>query len=309
MSLASTISALFSAPEPFRPQLQFKAGHAQRYRIEMENRYFTLRGERVKSQTLATDFTRVIKEVPSPALAFTESRLGPVHFSEQGRPPMRWTFADGVRLPHHLLRAESLEDLKRTTQVSTLDDLFARSQRFGEAFAHLPKLPAVYLLIMQALDIVTMDEFASHICSSPRLFSSTGKELQLESLSSSQSQLGFGMYGDSSNFKNGEFYATFLGYGFAGGRACVVCEYRCDATLSMTDEGAGLARTRQGKSYYSGSLHLDIATGLPVLGTMMEYVFSGQSVGGDPRRMAAPQSVCRKVRLELVGEGPEEGNG
>lgn len=298
MSLASAISALFGTQEPFRPQLQLQEGHSQRYRIEMDNQYSTLAGKRVKTQKLVSDFTRTIVSVPRPRVALTEIHVGPVHFSEQGRPPVRWTFADGLRLPHHLFHIESIEDLKQNAGSAVCEALAEQNRQFSEVFARFPKLPAVYLLIMQVMDIATFDEFSCLLSSSPSLFSSPAKEHRMDTMTSVETPLGFGLYGESSHFRNGDFYSTFLGFSFTGGRACLLCEFRCDATLTMTDGSPGFARTRQGKSYYTGVIHVDVTTGLPVLGTMQEYVFTGQDA-------KAPQSTCRMVRLELIEEASE----
>jgi hypothetical protein len=300
MSLAKNVYELFSG-DPALPEMKLCAGDTQTYRIEMENDHFDVEGEPIKSQKLSSNFVRTITRVPFSFMASTQIDLTSVQFtSHPGKPPMRWTFAEGLSLPYYLFCGQSEENLQIFFDESQDGEIAEQENEFAEVFTRFPKLPSVYLLIMQVMDIITFEQFASHFSSSSQLFTSPGQELRLPSLSSRQAQMGFGLYGDSSFFRNGDFFTRFLGYGWHEGRACLTFEYRCDGRLDMSDDTAQISRSRRGRSYYSGLLYLDIATCLPVLGTMVEYVIAVQNHTSSAGQAKVPVAIRRKVRLELL---------
>ena len=300
MSLADKVCELFDQ-NPALPEMQLRAGDTQTYRIEMENDHFDTKGEPVKSHKLASVFTRTITNVPFSFMASTRIDVSSVQFtSHPGRPPMRWSFAEGLSLPYYLFCGQSQEQLRTFAEERLEGEVAGQEKALAQVFTRFPKLPSVYLLIMQAMDIITFEQFASHFSSFSPLYGSPGKEYLLPSLSSRQAEMGFGLYGDSSFFQNGDFFTRFLGYGWREGRACLTFEYRCDGKLAMSDDTAQTPRTRRGRSFYSGLLYLDVSTCLPVLGTMVEFVVATQSQAGNAGAGEVPTVARRKVTLEFL---------
>jgi hypothetical protein len=286
------------------PQVKLMQGHEQKYRIEMKNKYLDPEGKCIKTQELISTFSRCITEVSNKYIAASDYCFHNVEFSsKQISKPMRWTFAEGLNIYHYLFCCRTYDMYLVLSEQENKEMIMRQYNKCREVLGRLPKLPSAYLLIMQAYDIIGLESIASQLCSTQELFENPGVEKVLSNLSFLQEQIGLGLYEDSSFFKNGEFRAVFLGMGMYRGRLCSICEYMCDESkVKMTDTGSGVKRTRQGSSYYSGTIYIDIETGLPVLGTMLESYVAMQNKGNESGLPEVPIHVRRAIRMEFMEE-------
>lgn len=290
---------------PLELGIRLIPGHCQHYAIEMLNHYLDRKGQVARRQKLVSTFSRKIVRVLSEITALTVCRWESVSFQTASRKepwtePIQWTFATGLEFNNYLFyanqpgHAQILLDYHHTVIDHYRD--------FYTAYQSLPKLPSVYLLIMQTLDIVAFEMFTSFVHSTPELVRKPGRPVELKHLTNLQSAIGFGFYADSSLFKNGVFYGTFLGYGIHRGETCAIFEYECEgARVQVSEKNQRLNAGRVGHSYYAGLLYLNLGTGLPVLGTMRESyvgVQKSQSMG----LPEIPVHVRRHVKLELAGD-------
>ncbi|EGD47002.1 hypothetical protein Cpap_1197 [Ruminiclostridium papyrosolvens DSM 2782] len=290
---------------PFDGNMKIKAGNNQKYRISMKNDHLNRDGKIVKKQELISTVQRTILSIPKPFLAITNFLWESVEYTDKpGNKPMRWTFAEGLNFQHSLFCTQSHEKLKKILPDDTI-----LSKSFPEAFGlpllyqDLPRLPSVYLLMMQTFDVMGFETFASVICSNAHCFDNTGEQKQLDYLSNQKVEIGVGLYSDSSFFKNGKFLCRYIGYGLYRNKLCSAFEYSCnESKVRIEDNEISSGAMRGGHSYYSGLIYLDIDTGLPVMATMLESYVAVQKNKSADGITKIPIHVRRRVEMELILE-------
>lgn len=306
MQMAESIKDIFNK-NSYYPQIRFEVGHNQKYRIEMNNKFLNEQGDVTKNQKLVTTFTRQITDIPHEFLGLTESNVHSVEFSSNDRQePINWTFAEGLILPHYIFYCHYLDDYNtiRNEVENENGSIRLQMKKFNDIFSKFPKLPSVYLFIMQSYDIAGLDSFTSHICSKPILFENPGKITEIKTLSNTKCDIGMGLYSDNSFFENATVYAIFHGFINYLGKACSVVEYFSDESkVHVKDENKHYDRSREGNSYYSGMIYIDVNTGFIVAGTMLESVIAVQNLG---TKKTTPVHIRRRVRMELIDDGGHE---
>lgn len=285
----------------YYPKFNFQLDDAHHYKIEMCNKFLDKRGKVLKTQSLVTHFSKKIVSVPYEIIGLTDITIDKVEYTAKpGDKPMRWTFAEGLVLPHYLFYCHYLDDFSTVAYESENEDglIAIQKKNFQDAFKKFPKLYSVYLLIMQVYDIAAFDIFASHFFSKPTLFEEPGKASEITSLSASECSIGMGLYSDSSYFRNGFYQAIFHGFTYYNQRLCGIVEYFCDESkVKVIDNAKGMDNIKDGSSYYSGYVYFDVESGMPVSGTMLESVIATQSKGENSE---VPVHIRRRIKMDLV---------
>lgn len=288
--IRETLDSLFS--QSIYPKFQMDIPMSHQYKISMDNQFLNKKGNVYKSQHLDSQYLRTVTEQPHESVLFLEYLLQSVHFSSNTQKLIPWKFVQNLVLPHFMFGFQSSEDLERISNKAKSPEednsflvesqiIHKRQKQFHEAFSHLPKLPSVYLMIMQAYDIIGLEHITSNICHNETIFDSPGEVVEIDSLSHSKSYIGMGFYSeDNSYFKNAKVYGIFHGYIKCQGHYCAVVEYYSDGSkVSVCDDRKDSSRQKSGNSYYSGYIYIDIETSLPIIATMLENVIAIQTDG------------------------------
>jgi len=282
--------------------LLIEAGQCQKYSIVMENKYLKPNGEIYKTQVLDSVFYRNVDFITPDGVGFTTIGWEKVQFKNNKNASwMKWTFPNTVTFPHALFNVKSNE---KRNSLFPEGDMYSRVEghcdTLTKSFDHLPKLPSTYLLIMQAFDIIAFETFPSLIHSNTGIMKNPGKYVKIGDISEKKNQIGVGLYSDNSYFHNGDFYFKFIGYGTHHDRCCSVFEYKCDGSTVNVEEHSSDNNKRKGKSYYMGSITLDLETGLPVSATMFESYMTEQLSEINGKKARVPNHIRRDVYMELI---------
>lgn len=259
----------------------------------MDNRYIDLKNNRERLQQLHSRYIRNIVSSPENNVFFTEISWEEVKFRNSSNNTwMNWNFPKSVILNHALYSIKEEEIKKKLFGDTPFTREKEQYESLYNSFNKLPKTPSVYLLIMQAFDIITFESFISIIHSNNKIFSSIGKFVEIDEISNQESFIGLGLYKDESSFKNGKFYFKYMGYGVCLEKLCFIFQYYCDdSKVKICHEKA----SKEGKSFYSGHIMIDVENGLCLYGDMEEnYVNFDNSI--------KQEYVRRKITIQLEDE-------
>ncbi|WP_438433526.1 hypothetical protein [Gorillibacterium sp. sgz500922] len=270
-----------------RPVLNLQPGETQAYRITMKNNFLNSKGAIFKWQKLEAEYTRETMEAMTGAYALNQFAFQAVQFSSSQKPePIHWTFAENILLPFYLIGYNDQDAEIRANRELWLK-VKHQMAGFQRLFAELPKLPSVYLFLMQVYDIISFEIFTSALTSLRLDRELLHKPTALEKLSGAEFNLGMGLYSEQSLFKNGPFDVTFRGYTLYNGLFCALFHYRCDGSkVRMLDEMIQAAR--DGSSYYSGELIIELDSWSILAGTMEEDYLAVQ----DQRNIRIKRSIA-----------------
>lgn len=275
------------------PSINLRSGREDNYIIHMKNLYLDKEGNIKKWQSLQTDYIRIIKDELSSFCVLTELRVNEAEYESSEKNKMKWNFVKGHKAPYFLCSANTQEQENFVSNEIIYSKIQKQLDKFYKSFQMFPKLPSVYLYVMQLYDIVAFENFSIHFSSMNTDYNSIGKTFEIESLSEVKAQIGLGLYEDNSVFCNGKFYATYLGVTVYKGRQCAIYNYDCGKSgVEVEDEK--MNETRKGSSYYSGTVLLDLKTYIPVYGTMIENYIATQ------KNHMQDTVVRRQVSLEIA---------
>lgn len=271
--------------------INLSEGTIDKYQIKMQNSYLDEQGEIVKWQRLSTNYERVVSEQITPFCVLTNLEVKKAEFESSERKRMNWSFAAGHKIPYFLLSANSQEEVKRIEQPDVHEKIAIQVKDFHQSFERFPKLPSVYLYIMQLYDMIAFENFATYFSFIKLEQSMIGEFVEIETLSEAKANLGLGLYSEESTFYNGKFEAAYLGVTVYKNQECVIYSYRCDKS-QVKMEDTQINEVREGNSYYSGILFLCLDTFIPVYGTMIENYVAKQKKQN--------VNVRRQISMELI---------
>lgn len=258
--------------------------------ITMENYHVDMKTGRVATSVLKSIYTRKIYELLHEEVGLARYTMKETEYKGMGQNEFKkWTFAAGAVFYNTLyeLRGISYEEALKQYESSN-KKLYPD---FDECFSRYPKLPSVYLLIMQALDIISLDSYLSLI--NTRLYTDEihTEYKKIEELSGKRTGIGASLYADTSYYYNDDFYVRLIGYGCFAGKRCYVFDYDSKPSevymKELTSEHA-----KKNKSIYHGRVYIDKKDGELLGGEMNENVIP---IGG------AVNYVNRKVILNARG--------
>lgn len=276
-----------------KPSLNLHSGRNDRYLIKMQNLYLDKEGGIQKWQKLQTDYTRTITDEMSSFCVLTELRVNEAEFESSEKSKMEWNFVKDHKAPYFLCSAVTEEQENFIANEIIYSKVQKQLEKFYASFHMFPKLPSVYLYVMQLYDIVAFENFAIHFSSLKTDYKDIGKTFEVETLSEVDAQIGLGLYEKNSVFSNGKFEATYLGVTLCKGRQCAIYNYNCGKS-SVKVEDCKMKEVRVGNSYYSGTILLDLETYIPVYGTMIENYIATQ------KNNSQNAVVRRQVSMELT---------
>lgn len=284
---------------PLNRSIHLKEGCRQRYIIKMQNSYLDEWGNVIKWQRLRTDYERMVEQEIYEFCLLTSLKIERAVFQSDQQKKMNWTFVKDHRIPYFLYSANNEYEIEKMMDASVHGKVEEQVKRFQSSFSEFPKLPSVYLYIMQLYDMIAFENFACFFSGLNISSESMGKLVEIEKLTKAQANIGLNLYSENSVFQNGTFKAMFLGYTRYQEIDCVIFNYNCGKS-SVKMEDHKIDEKREGSSYYSGIVLFDLQSGIPIMGTMIENYTAKQNNNN--------VNVRREVLLKIAGEDPEGDN-
>lgn len=244
-------------------------GYKQNYTIHMKN--YTLNtdtGEESVSE-LKSNYHREIYEVPAPQVGYTRYILDNTFYkSEKSNNFITWNFAKENEFYHCLY---CLTDTNLKNEYYQEGELESPYPSLEESFRKHPRLPSVYLLVMQAFDIITFDAFVSMINSSFMKITYSSEYSKIEELAERNIDIGTGIYANSSYYKNKNLFIRFIGKGVYQNQSCWIIDLDAEPSdVYMKEKNSG--KMKSSKSLYSGCIYLSVETGDLLYGELEEDV-------------------------------------
>ncbi len=272
-------------------------GADRTFRATMRNDFLTNRGTPYKWQDMSATVTRSLLASGVPTVVpvryardRVEARTG--NPDGEGR-PREWTFARGQSFTSVLLHTDVNGRYDADAAGGTL------TTPMDISYPHLPKAPAVDLLLMLSWDVVTFEMLCTHLITTPAL-RTPGGHADLERISDSWAELQFSDPDAVAVFRNAHATARNLGHGTFAGRPSVVFSSTClDCVL---DVRSGPVRQR-GRSSYWITLQADAETADLLCAEMTEMIVA-TLIGADGRKV--PVQKRRTVRMWFGDDDPFE---
>ncbi len=243
--------------------------HQQEFQISMSNYSIHKETGAVIKSILTSAYSRIIYDVPVENLGFAKYTFSETHYKAREHDEFRkWTFAQNAEFYH------SLYYLKDTDYRNKLVEEGAAKPPYPDleqTFGKYPKLPSVYLLIMQALDIIALDSFLSIVNSHYHSADLTADYVRVSDLSKQSIGIGEGIYAETSYYYNEDFYVRLIGSGCFSQKEYWIFDYYSDPSDIYMKE-AKKENAKKSKSLYSGRLFVDKENGELLYGEMDENV-------------------------------------
>lgn len=248
-----------------------KEGYQRTFQVSMMNREIANMEKLVKSSWLCSLVRREIYEVPVDQVGYT--RYCMLHTEYQ--PPstdriIPWRFAQNTEF-YGCLYCLNDENMRRR--------YYERAKErppfpgFSECFGKFPRLPSVYLLIMQAIDIITLDAFMCMVNSSFRSVNPSFVYQEIPELMQRKVDIGAGIYDSSSYYFNTSLFVRQLGSAYFDGRNCWVLDFDSDpADVYM--KHIKTKKVKNSKSLYNGQIYISAETGDIIRAELSESIIS-----------------------------------
>lgn len=309
-------------------ELTFNPKKEQKFRITMINDYLNSIGRIAKQQTLVSKFSRLIDKNYENKFYLTSNKFDSIHFTgksvrNKADTESDWSFfAQKFDIKYFIstVAFDPNEDedyknivtyLKTGNQNPNKIDInevlgelsICVGERINVLYQNvsmLPKLPSVYLMIMQIFDILAFDTYLSYIHSKSEL-SMVGQEIRINILEDyffRKIPIHFGLYASNSCFINSNFFIEKVGYAKKSGRSLLIYRYYCNGSKVKVVEKNNRSK-REGTSYYDGMIYINKKTGDIEKATMNEYYYAMQysNIAMNNERKI-PANIIRKINLE-----------
>lgn len=239
--------------------------------ITMNNYTISFEDGKQTSSILRSDFTRQIYEVPAKNVGYTKYTLNNTEFmSVNDNVFKQWTFAKNTEfysclycLRNKKVKEAYYAEAEKESPIPTLT----------ESFDKFPKLPSVYLLVMQAIDIITFDAF---LCMSNSELETNRVSLdyiKVDEMAKKNIPIGTGIYSDKSYYLNDELYIRLIGESIYQSEKCWIVEYSSEPSdIYVKSEKTNTALNS--KSLYTGKVFVSKVTGDILYGELDEDVVS-----------------------------------
>ena len=236
----------------------------------MKNYHVDMKNGSVRTDTLQSEFVREIYKMVDPMVGLAKYTLDSTKYMAAGKEKFQnWTFAKGAEFYNTLYSIELDKYYEVLEKCSDSQTKFYPT--LEECFDKYPKLPSVYLLFMQILDIISFDSYLSLVNTHLRGSNITKEYTKLEELSRKNTGIGAGKYSDTSCYYNDDFYVRLIGSGVYQENECWIFDYYAEpSSVFVKDTKSG--RSKNSKSIYSGRLYVRKEDGECVCGEMNENV-------------------------------------
>ena len=239
--------------------------------IEMKNYSFMLDTGEEKVSILRSKFYREIYKLAWHNVGFTRYNFTETEYKASAESDFKpWTFAKDAEFYNCLfcLRSQFLKDAyyREAGKESPIPPL-------SESFSKYPKLPSVYLLVMQAIDVITFDAFMCMVNSQLFTKKFDVNYSSVDEMYKRNIEIGSGVYSKQSYYLNNKLYVRLSGETVYNGKKCWVFNYSSDPS-NIYMEHIKLDIALKSKSLYSGCFYLLKSTGDIVYGELDEDVVS-----------------------------------
>lgn len=222
--------------------------NSKEFIISMTNKFINTNTGETYTTSLKTKYTRTIYHRPLKDLAFIKYVIVETSYREKNNEEFKtWTFAQGFEFYNAIY---ALKDKYKKDMLLNESKNEKPFETIVESFNRLPKLPSVFLLMMQVFDILAFDSFLSFIHSEEDLKKNINKFTKVEELSNQNINMSIGDNFKQSNFVHSDFYISFLGEG----DAYEIFDYYAEDS-DVIFESLN-SKVRKNKSLYSGKILL-----------------------------------------------------
>lgn len=246
-------------------------GYKTFFHITMDNYTINMETGVQSKSVLRSFFSREIYEIPVENVGYTKYEFLETEFMSQNKKEFKpWTFAKNAEFYSCLfciqdkhLKREYYSEAEKERPLPSLQNSFAK----------FPKLPSVYLLAMQAIDVITFDAF---LCMANSEFFKTEfnvKYSHIDEMAKRYIPIGTGIYSNSSYYLNDELYLRLLGETIYQETDCWIFNYSSEPSdIYMENEKVRTAL--KSKSLYSGIIYISKLNGDLVYGELNEHIIS-----------------------------------
>ena len=266
----------------------FQDKHEKHFSISMHNTHIC--EGKMWQEILKSDYTREVIFRPMEQVAFYKYTLLKTTYKDYRKGKnMVFSFAQGLSFYHVLYSLKNKEERDKLIHMGKAKDPLAPIE---DVFTHLPKLPSVYLVMMQIYDIIGLQAFCSFIYSKDWICNNW---TEIKSFSNQGIDMGLQKGKEKSIYQQNAFYMNYLGRT----NEEEIFEYQADP--AETSFQLGKSQPLKNYSIYDGNLFLSREDLDLSKGQMKEVVLAKNKEG---------KSTYRKIYLEKVEErssGDKEG--
>jgi hypothetical protein len=244
--------------------LFLKNKKSKEFTISMTNEFINTSSGEIYVTSLETKYKRFIYEKPIESLGFVKYIVDETRYRKKDSEDfMTWSFAKGFEFYNaiYALKDKAYKDI--LIEESAYKKPF---ETVEESFNKLPKLPSVYLLMMQVFDILAFDSFLSFIHCQEDVEKSLKQYMKIEELSNKNIDMSIGENFEHSNFKHNDFYIAYLGESYI----YEIFDYYADSSDVIF--GDLNSKMRKNKSLYSGKVLVSKEDGDIYHGYMHELI-------------------------------------
>lgn len=274
--------------------------------IQMKNFYLTPDGSVYKKQILDSHYVRNIKEKVKDIFDITHYTCEDVVFKNMlPKKPMEtwnWSFAKGLNFDSFIAFSDEwTKEFYKENRDQVKKEFYESNFISAEqVFRALPKLPSVYLVVMQVFDILAFERYQTYINTHAARNGHWEMDQWVKIVPSefeymNKSKIGMGLYSNKSFFKDSHYYMKLTGYSMIGEKLCAVFNYYCDFSKVMMSEKDNGSIRRSGTSYYHGQLWVDAKTNDLLRATMEENYIAVQE-----GKKKVPVNIKRRVLYKLL---------
>lgn len=248
-----------------------KEGYRNAFSITMENYTINPRTGVEEVSGMKSIYHREIYSVPWTNIGYTRYILDETLYKPTNNDNfMKWNFAKGAEFYGCLYQLTDTEEKERLYKEAELAPPFPNLE---ESFEKFPKLPSVYLVIMQAIDIITFDAFLCMVNSNmPTARFSTDYTI-IKDMLNRNIDMGSGRYSEESYYFNSSLYTRFVGKSMYKGIDCWVVRYNSDPSEVFMKDNK-IKNQKKSKSLYSGLIYICCETGEILHGELDEDIIT-----------------------------------
>lgn len=238
------------------------------YNVEMD--MLANDGHVVMTHSLRSTYTMTPGERAKNNCVFDGDYLiNDMYYSPNNRKEIEWTFARNKKFTSTLFNTsdESCADYMRDEGIKLLESQW---DTVNLLFSSFPKLPATGIVHAFVYDIIGMDQILSHIVSCNYSYNDFGDMKPVCTLNNKQFDMSADLYDSGSNYNNGDTLVLYTGNANYNGHDVAIFNFECNnSSFHMSSK----EHKKNGFSYYSGTLAVDIRTSLLYGCKMFEYIF------------------------------------
>lgn len=244
-------------------------GYHTRFQITMNNYSISLETGKETRSILKSVFDRDIYKIPVDNVGYTRYSLKSTEYLAAGESSFKaWTFAKDAEFYSCLY---CLQNKKIKEAYYKEAEIESPIPSLTESFNKYPKLPSVYLLVMQAIDVITFDAFLCMANSDVVTDKITTKYKKIDEMTKRNVPIGTGIYSQSSYYLNDELYIRLIGKTNYQEEECWLFEYNSQPSdIYIENQQANTAL--KSKSLYSGKMYISIKNGDILYGELDEDV-------------------------------------